>query len=189
MYISRTKDTYATFSIFLWKTIISRIINWNLKELCYIVNKNLWYLLLSKVNITFAIHFDYLIKRQHLRGNGRILFSKAGKKYGWSNEKQNYTLALHNNSYNLIVNYLLTFYVCFAGLFTILVLVFELDRHLTGNWSADVFFTYLLILAVTSCLCNPLIYAFKLDIVRRQFRSSILFRCFESCRRVSGWFQ
>lgn len=98
-------------------------------------------------------------------------------------------LALNNNSYNSIVNYLLTFYVCFAGLFTILVLVFELDRHLTGNWSADVIFTYLLILAVINCLCNPLIYAFKLNIVRRQFRSSLLFRCFESCRRVLGRFQ
>lgn len=75
-----------------------------------------------------------------------------------------------------------------TGLFTILVLVFELDRHLTGNWSADVVFTYLLILAVINCLCNPLIYAFKLDIVRRQFRSSFLFRCFASCAVIQGSF-
>ncbi|XP_022340778.2 melanocortin receptor 5-like [Crassostrea virginica] len=79
------------------------------------------------------------------------------------------------------------YFLCWApiGFFTMSVVVFKIDRHLPSRWSADVLLTYLLVLAVSNSIYNPLIYAFKLDIIRRQFRASVLFRCLKLCCKVN----
>ncbi|XP_061188768.1 cannabinoid receptor type 1A-like [Saccostrea echinata] len=78
------------------------------------------------------------------------------------------------------------YFLCWApiGLFTILVIFLKTDINLSGKWSEEVVFTYFFVLSIANSAFNPLIYASKLDIVRKKFRVSLVYRFLRPCHQT-----
>ncbi|XP_062577769.1 melanocortin receptor 5-like [Saccostrea cucullata] len=80
------------------------------------------------------------------------------------------------------------YFLCWApiGLFTVLVILFKIEVDLSGYWSEDVVFTYLFAFSIANSALNPLIYASKLDIIRKKFRVSLVYRFLRLCCQPSA---